>query len=122
MAAWVVGVATRSDLMIEALRDRNALYRETADGAIENGYTLKIVNKADATREFRIRVESSLPGLELRDNDAPVRVEAGSVVPVPVVLVAREGASGRNEVRFVVESIDGAARESVDSSFFGPMQ
>jgi len=122
MAAWVVGVATRSDLIIEALRDRNALYRETADGAIENGYTLKIVNKADATREFRIRVESSQPGLELRDNDAPVRVEAGSVVPVPVVLVAREGASGRNEVRFVVESIDGAARESVDSSFFGPMQ
>ncbi|MBP6215762.1 MAG: 4Fe-4S binding protein [Luteimonas sp.] len=118
--AWVVGVSTRSDLIVEALRDRNALYREAADGAIENGYTLKLVNKSDQDRTFRISIESSTPGLELRDN-APVPAKAEAVVAVPVVLVARDGASGRKDVRFIVESEDGSTRKVVDSSFFGPM-
>src|SRR5690606_5802713 len=67
MVAWAVGVGTRSDLIVEALRDRNALYREAADGSIENSYTLKLVNKVDRDRNFRISVESA-PGIELRDN------------------------------------------------------
>ena len=119
--AWAVGVAMRSDLIVEVLRDRNALYRETADGVVENAYTLKLVNKSDADRDFRIAVESAAPGLELRDNGGAVHARAGAVVSVPLVVVARDGASGRNEIRFVVEG-DGATREVVDSSFFGPMQ
>jgi len=43
------------------------------------------------------------------------------VVAVPVVLVARDGASGRKDVRFIIESEDGGTRKVVDSSFFGPM-
>ena len=120
MVAWAVGVGTRSDLIVEALRDRNALYRETADGLVENAYTLKLVNKADDPRRFRLAIEGA-PGLELRDNDDLVTVAAGAVVSVPVVVVARDGASGRNDIRFVVESEDGASREVVESSFFGPM-
>jgi polyferredoxin len=37
-AAWAWGVGHRSPMIAEVLRDRNALYRETATG-IENGYT-----------------------------------------------------------------------------------
>ena len=121
IAAWAVGVGTRSDLIVEALRDRNALYRETAGGAIENDYTLKLVNKTDRDRSFRITLESAVPGIELRDNAASVQARAEAVVSVPVVLVARDGASGRTDVRFILESDDGASRETVDSSFFGPM-
>ena len=121
IAAWAVGVGTRSDLIVEALRDRNALYRETAGGAIEDDYTLKLVNKTDRDRSFRIRIESPNPGIELRDNAAAVGARAEAVVSVPVVLVARDGASGRHDVRFIVESDDGGSREVVDSSFFGPM-
>ena len=120
IVAWIVGVGLRSDLIVEVLRDRNALYREAADGAVENAYTLKLVNKSDADRDFRIAVESAAPGLELRDNGGAVHARAGAVVSVPLVVVARDGASGRAEIRFVVEG-DGATREVVDSSFFGPM-
>lgn len=120
MVAWAVGVGTRADLIVEALRDRNALYRETADGAVENGYTLKLVNKADGDRRFRIALEDA-PGLQLRDNAGLVQAPAGAVVSIPVTVVAPGGASGRRAIRFVVESEDGAAREVVDSSFFGPM-
>ena len=120
--AWIVGVGfLRSDLIVEVLRDRNALYRETASGAIENGYTLKLVNKSDADRDFRISLESTAAGLELRDNAAPVHAKAEAVLSVPVVVVAPDGASGRKDIRFVVESGDGTTRKVVDSSFFGPM-
>jgi len=120
--AWIVGVGfLRSDLIVEVLRDRNALYRETASGAIENGYTLKLVNKSDADRDFRISLESTVAGLELRDNAGPVHAKAEAVLSVPVVVVAPDGASGRKDIRFVVESGDGTTRKVVDSSFFGPM-
>ncbi|MBB3343007.1 4Fe-4S dicluster domain-containing protein [Luteimonas sp. RC10] len=118
--AWAVGVGTRSDLIVEVLRDRNALYREAGDGSTENAYTLKLVNKSDAAREFRILVESATPGIELRDNAQAVPARAEEVVSFPLVLVAPEGVRGRHEVRFVVEDDDGT-RKTVDSSFFGPM-
>ena len=121
IAAWAVGVGMRSDLIVEVLRDRNALYRETATGAIENDYTLKLVNKSDRDRSFRIMLESPTPGLALREDATGAQARAGAVASVPVVVVARDGASGRNDVRFIVESDDGASREVVDSSFFGPM-
>src|SRR5690606_10474966 len=44
--AWAWGVTTRSDLIVDVLRDRNALYSSSGDGRIENGYTLKLVNKS----------------------------------------------------------------------------
>ena len=40
---------------------------------------------------------------------------------LPLVVVAPEGTQGQHPVRFVVETTDGAARETVDSNFFGPM-
>ncbi|WP_202844826.1 4Fe-4S dicluster domain-containing protein [Luteimonas saliphila] len=121
MVAWAVGVSTRSDLIVEALRDRNALYRETADGVVENDYTLKLVNKSDRDRTFRISVEAA-PGIELRDNGGAVRARAGAVASVPVVVVSRDGTAGRNDIRFIVEEDDGASRKVVDSSFFGPVR
>ena len=134
---WGVGVAHRSPLIAEVLRDRNALYRETADG-IENGYTIKLVNKTARAQRYRIELETAGgTGRELDrddehgrahgDDDAPrlrplptVAVDAGAVAAVPVLVVARE-ARGRHEVAFVVTSVDGSVRKRVDSSFFGPM-
>src|SRR5690606_24656937 len=121
MVAWAVGVGTRDDLIVEALRDRNALYRHADDGAIENGYTLKLVNKSDSARAFRITIEPAVSGIGMADNDTRVQAPAGSVISVPVVPVSRDGVSGRSDVRFVVESEDGNTRQVVDSSFFGPM-
>jgi len=40
----VYSIATRIPLELDIIRDRNALYRETVDGLIENIYTLKLIN------------------------------------------------------------------------------
>src|SRR3546814_13858241 len=70
-SAW--GVTTRSPLIVDVLRDRNALYRSGSDGRIENGYTIKLVNKVADARAFTIEIESKTPGITLRDMPQPVR-------------------------------------------------
>ena len=121
MVGWGVGVANRSPLIAEVLRDRNALYRETADG-IENGYTLKLVNKTDQPQRYIIDIAAAdLPTLQLREA-TEVDVAAGAVASRPLTLVAPRGTGGRHDLRITVRTRDGATTRSVDSSFFGPME
>src|SRR3546814_619490 len=67
VTAWAWGVTTRSPLIVDVLRDRNALYRSGSDGRIENGYTVKLVNKVADARSFTIEIASKTPGIVLRD-------------------------------------------------------
>ena len=62
IAAVVIlgSLVTRADTDVTVQRDRNPLFVQLSDGSIRNGYTLKIVNKAHATRTFTL----SLAGLE----------------------------------------------------------
>jgi hypothetical protein len=43
------------------------------------------------------------------------------VLSLPVVLSAPASVKGRQDVVFTVRSQDGAASETVDSTFFGPL-
>ncbi len=123
LGAFAWGVATRSPLIAEILRDRNALYRETAAG-IENGYTLKLANKTDRARQYTVTL---VPGARDRDvlvlrETAPVTVAAGDVASIVLTVQAREPVQGRRDVHFVVAASDGSIRKEIDSSFFGPVQ
>src|SRR3546814_3972506 len=88
VTAWAWGVTTRSPLIVDVLRDLNALYRSGSDGRIENGYTVKLVNKVADARSFTIDVESKTPGIVLRDMPQPVRAQPEEVLSLPVVLSA----------------------------------
>ena len=118
LVAWGWGVTHRSELIAEVLSDRNALYRETATG-VENDYTLKLINKSQETRRYRISLEPAGDGLRL---SGPAVVEAGpeQVLPVTLSVAADAGTGGRRDIRFVVESEDGRDRRIIESSFFGP--
>ncbi|GAA0859990.1 cytochrome c oxidase accessory protein CcoG [Aliiglaciecola litoralis] len=52
----VFEIMTRVPLEIDIIRDRNSLYRETNDGLIENVYTLKLLNKSQTNREYKVEV------------------------------------------------------------------
>jgi len=120
VSSWAWGVTHRSDLIVEVLRDRNALYRETADGRIENGYTLKLINKDQQTHTYRLSLEGAASGMTLPDDLRQVDVEAEQVLSLPVVVSAPAGTTGRRALSFHVERIDGKSSKQVDSSFFGP--
>ncbi len=121
VAAWAWGVANRSPLIADVLRDRNALYRLDGD-RVDNGYTLKLVNKTDADRSYRVRIEPGTAPLALAGEPVTVRVRAGEVLSRAIAVGAPADLRGRHALTFVVEAEDGSARARVDSTFFGPMQ
>lgn len=121
VAVWTWGVINRSPLIADVLRDRNALYQQQGDH-VANGYTLKLVNKTDADRSYRVRIEpADNAALTLKDAPLIVRVPAGTVVAQEVEVGAASGIAGRHGLVFVIEAIDGSAKARVDSTFFGPM-
>lgn len=105
-AGWAWGISQRSGLIVEVLRDRNALYRETADGRIENVYTVKLVNKQVRAHRYVLDVVGdaaiSLVG-------APIEVSAGpeQVVTVAVTLsTPAAGTGGRRDIELRVYALD----------------
>jgi cytochrome c oxidase accessory protein FixG len=53
-ALMLFGLSTRSTLSVTALADRNPAFVRLSDGAVRNGYELKITNKAHEEREFAV--------------------------------------------------------------------
>ncbi len=118
LIAWGWSVTHRSELIVEVLRDRNALYRETATGA-QNDYTLKLVNKTQVARSYRISLKAP-DGLTLQKGEVTVQTTAEQVLSMPMTVVANSKVAGKRDIAFVVEATDGSSREEIKTSFFGP--
>ena len=119
-SAWAWGVTHRTTLIVEAMRDRNALYRVVEGGDIENGYTLRVVNKADVARTFVIDVKAA-DGIHMAQGPITVEAQPEEVLTLPIALRSTGAVSGGKPVAFTVKAGDGSVSEQVDSKFFGPM-
>jgi cytochrome c oxidase accessory protein FixG len=58
-------ILNRADLQMNVLPDRNPLFVMLSNGGLRNGYTVKITNKLEAARQFRITA-SGIPGAHLQ--------------------------------------------------------
>jgi len=120
LAAFTWGITHRASLIVDVLHDRNALYREMADGGIENGYTLKLVNKTDQAQQLSIALEDDQAALRILGKTR-VTVEAGQVANVPLTLRAdRADIKGRRRVGLLVRNDDDSIRVQHNSEFFAP--
>lgn len=116
---------TRPLVGLDVSKDR-MLYRESADGRIENVYSVKIINKDQLDHTYALDA-SGLPGLKLQGGQA-VKVPAGEIVSVPVQLsVAPEQLpAGSQEVIFTLKNTAADRSNSRDtdvhakSRFIGP--
>jgi cytochrome c oxidase accessory protein FixG len=121
ISVLVGSLATRTPLILDVIRDRNVLYREVADGFVENIYTLKIVNQHPEAREFELGV-SGIEGMVLGGVPDPLIVPGGEVLSLPVRIRAHsDNAYGIINIEFSITAIDDpgvAIRE--DSRFLGP--
>jgi cytochrome c oxidase accessory protein FixG len=122
IGALVTSMATRTPVILDVIRDRNALYRELADDIIENSYTLKVINQGNERRDFRLSV-AGVPGLVLEGVDPVIAVAAGDVISLPVRARAhRDDAYGIMDITFTVAATDDDGIVVVeDSRFIGPM-
>jgi cytochrome c oxidase accessory protein FixG len=105
------GFSNRSQLEVHALRDRNPAFVRLADGAVRNGYTLKIANHGFEPTTVEIRY-TGVPGAVLRSAGRPVEspltvtVEPNRVTPLRVFVTAPadQVGSGSQEAAFDIRS------------------
>ena len=110
----------RSLVGFDVSKDR-VLYRENAQGRIENVYSLKVMNKDQHDHVYVLEAEG-LPGLRL-EGAREIRVAAGDIVSLPVQLsVAPEQLpSTTNDVTFILKDADDSGTEvEAKSRFIGP--
>ena len=116
LGAWTL--ADRSLLLVDVLRDRGSLAREAADGRIENAYTLKIMNLAEAPRDFRVAVRG-IAGAEIVGPARFAGVPGGiRTVQLTVAVPAGEGGAGVRPIAFEIAAEQDAATRVVEKSTF----
>ncbi|HXW75477.1 MAG TPA: cytochrome c oxidase accessory protein CcoG [Steroidobacteraceae bacterium] len=84
---------TRTPLILDVIRDRNALYREARGDHIENAYTLKVINLDDRPHRYRLAV-SGMDELEVLAPAGLIEAAPGSVNTIAARLQAPGAAAG----------------------------
>lgn len=86
LAATAVLILVRSPFDLDVVRDRKQLYRELADGSIENVYALKLSNKQTEAHQYTVRAEFAGGGAATLE---PERFVAGPGEHVSLTVAAR---------------------------------
>jgi cytochrome c oxidase accessory protein FixG len=138
VAGFVAALALRKPLALDALHDRNTLYRTLESGEIENVYLLKIMNKAEVARSFAVTLRES-DGFRLDPEHPVFAVSAGEVFNA-AIRVRRDGQrdeedAGRHDdhavghddevdaIHFTITATDDAALQaSAEARFLGPRE
>jgi len=111
-------IALRAPLIVDVLRDRS-LGRLVADGAVENTYTLRIINKDRVAHAYALTLESKVP---LALATTPVlRAAPEEVLTVPVTVRSSGPIHGVTDVTFVVEDAGAGLRQATKARFLPPV-
>lgn len=83
-AAFAWTIIERKTVVMDIVRDRGALFRQTDEGLIENTYTLKVINKSQLEQTYVLSVR----GLDQAQwiGATEIKVPGGETVNVPVSL------------------------------------
>jgi len=105
-AGFGYAVTHRMPFDVDVLRDRNALYRTTSEGLIENVYSIRIINKDQHPHAFQLSIDG-LPNATI-DTDVPQPVVAGGAVMTVVIRVrVPEGQEhGGRDIKVIAKAID----------------
>jgi cytochrome c oxidase accessory protein FixG len=112
---------TRTPLILDVIRDRNALYREVRGDWIENAYSIKVINEDDKMHRYRLQAQG-IDRLELVAPAGLIDVAPGSVANVPVRLQAPAGnAQGVHSITLRITAQDAAGIARTEKTrFIGP--
>jgi len=121
IGALVVALDLRPMVSLDVIKDRG-LFRENAQGQIENIYLLKVINKTQQPRHYRLRLVDA-EGFALHGKTTFV-IPAGemSELPVSVALLAERPSSSAQALTFEVRDSDEPTTYSrADSRFVAPL-
>mgnify|MGYP006169351319 CR=1 FL=1 len=121
IGALVVALHLRPMVSLDVIKDRG-LFRENAQGQIENIYLLKVINKTESTQRYHLRLLDA-DGFTLQGKTEFI-IPAGemSELPVSVAMLAERPSSSSQTLSFEVQdSDDPAVRSVAQSRFVAPM-
>jgi polyferredoxin len=122
LGALFVSISNRIPVALDVMRDRNSLYRETAEGRIENVYKLQILNMDERDHRYRLAV-SGIDGARLEFDTQRIEVRAGETLTLSARVNAEEDDLERqsSEIGFSIEAEDNPDIATVESArFLGP--
>ncbi|WP_120993507.1 cytochrome c oxidase accessory protein CcoG [Stutzerimonas urumqiensis] len=120
IGGFVWALQARPLVSLDVTRDRT-LYRENSAGQIENMYSLKVINKTQQPREYRLALADG--PFELH-GPSHVKLAPGEIadVPLSVALVEDGTRVSQRELRFTVSDVvEPASRASTPSTFVAPL-
>jgi cytochrome c oxidase accessory protein FixG len=121
IAALVVALVERPMVSLDVTKDRG-MFRENAQGQIENIYSLKVINKTQQRQEYRVELLDA-EGFQLQGK-TEISLAPGEIVDVPVsvALLADKPASSSQTLRFKVTDVDEPwIYSAADSRFVAPL-
>jgi cytochrome c oxidase accessory protein FixG len=113
LGALCVGFAAalflRMPVELDVIRDRNALYRDSRPGYVENVYTLRIINKDDVAHEYALTA-TGLPTLTLETEPREIVVGPREIRTIAARALVEDGAvpSGGHTIEFALAATDDA--------------
>ena len=120
----IFGLGTRTSLELNVLHDRSPLFVKLSDGHIRNGYTIKVVNKTNEDKFYKLEM-TGLPEAEVIIHgtgdmvlkDMPVFADSVGEFRVFVSAVSRN--KERISIRFSVTDEKTKESETSDAAFIG---
>lgn len=119
----VYSIATRIPLELNIIRDRNALYKETVDGLVENIYTLKLINMDTRDHQYDLRVDG-LKDMIFVKPQSKISIKSGEVVNMAVRIQVDPVnlPQTSNSVNFYLQAIDQPELSVIEQArFIGPL-
>ncbi len=124
-----VTLATRDDMHVNVLHDRNPLAVRLKDGGVRNGYTIRFSNKKPDVRRFSLSV-AGVPGAQTEVVGVPADARGKVMIEVGAdqtrearVLLSTHGpaaAKGQTPVVFTVTDASTGAALEVKDVFITP--
>lgn len=120
-AAFGWTLYNRMPAVLDVVRDRGALSRESDEGLIENTYTLKIINKSQKEQSYALSVN----GINQMNWIGPnvVTIKGGEIAGIPITLSVdpAELSQFKTDIEFkIVNSADSSIVLTQQSTFFKP--
>jgi len=122
-SALIYAMLIRMPLELDIIRDRNALYRETHEGLIENIYNLKVVNMDTQPHRYSLKI-TGIDQLKLIQRQKDIHVPAGQVINLPIrvqvdpINLDKAG----SDLQFTLQAIDKPELTVIETGrFIGPL-
>lgn len=116
-ALMIWGLSTRDTVTASVLRDRTPPFVLLSDGSVRNAYTIKIVNRANTVRDFRLEIEGpdamqiSAIGQSADGNALTITAKGDAVRSVRVFITLPKDAATQNALPITMRLTDPATGE-----------